>query len=38
MKQITYDDFKNKCKFCSGIIYHEGFCDGHCKRYHEEDK
>ena len=36
--EITYDDFKNKCKFCGDRIYHEGFCDSHCKTYYNEDK
>ena len=36
--EITYNDFKNYCKFCKDRIYQKGFCDSHCRRYYEEDK
>tara|TARA_R100001530_G_C4206825_1_gene126264 strand:+ start:348 stop:527 length:180 start_codon:yes stop_codon:yes gene_type:complete len=34
--EITYDDFKNECKYCGVKIYQKGYCDSHCRRYDEE--
>jgi hypothetical protein len=37
-KQISYNDFKNNCKFCNDRIYNSGYCDRHCKRYDKENQ